>query len=132
MLLEADNLVYNNDEDTVAAVGNVRIAYDGYTLVAQRVTYSRRSSVIASGNVEIPEPKGSRILPRKSTSPMTSATGSSPRCGSKQLTTPGLRLKVPSAVMARFPFSTRASTRLASPARNIPSVRPCGKYAPIA
>ncbi|MCB1429469.1 MAG: LPS-assembly protein LptD [Nitratireductor sp.] len=63
MLLEADNLVYNNDEDTVAAVGNVRIAYDGYTLVAQRVTYSRRSGrVIASGNVEILEPKGSRIF----------------------------------------------------------------------
>ena len=63
MLLEADNLVYNNDEDTVAAVGNVRIAYDGYTLVAQRVTYSRRSGrLIASGNVESLEPKGSRIF----------------------------------------------------------------------
>ena len=41
----------------------MQIAYDGYTLVAQRVTYSRASGrVIASGNVEIVEPNGSRIF----------------------------------------------------------------------
>ncbi|MFZ1815712.1 MAG: LPS-assembly protein LptD [Rhizobiaceae bacterium] len=63
MLLEADNVVYDNDTNTVSAVGNVQIAYDGYTLVAQRVTYSRSSGrVVASGNVEILEPNGSRIF----------------------------------------------------------------------
>lgn len=62
MLLEADQLVYNNDNSTVSAVGNVQIAYNGYTLVAQRVTYSRATGrVIASGEVEIIEPTGSRI-----------------------------------------------------------------------
>jgi LPS-assembly protein len=63
MLLEADQLVYNQDENTVAAVGGVRIAYNGYTLVARRVTYSRTSGrVIAAGDVEIVEPNGSRIF----------------------------------------------------------------------
>lgn len=63
MLLEADHLVYNNDENTVSAVGNVRITYDGYTMVAQRVTYSRASGrMIAEGNVEIIQPNGSHIF----------------------------------------------------------------------
>lgn len=63
MLLEADQLIYNNDNNTVSAVGNVQIAYDGYTLVAQRVTYSRVTGrVIASGEVEIIEPTGSRVF----------------------------------------------------------------------
>lgn len=63
MLLEADELVYDNTNNTVAAVGNVQIAYDGYTLVAQRVTYSRATGrVIANGDVEIVEPNGSRIF----------------------------------------------------------------------
>ncbi len=62
MLLEADQLVYSNDNDLVEAVGNVQIAYNDYTLVAQRVSYSRRSGrVIAKGAVEIVEPTGSRI-----------------------------------------------------------------------
>ncbi len=63
MLLEADQLIYNQDEDTVAAVGNVRVAYNGYNLVARQVTYSRRSGrVLATGDVEILEPNGSRIF----------------------------------------------------------------------
>ena len=63
MLLEADELVYNNNNDSVEAVGNVQIAYNGYTLVAQRVTYSRSTGrVIAQGNVEIIEPNGARVL----------------------------------------------------------------------
>ncbi|MCB2049337.1 MAG: LPS-assembly protein LptD, partial [Novosphingobium sp.] len=53
MLLEADQLVYDNDQNVVSAVGNVLITYDNYTLTAKRVTYSRTSGrVIASGNVE--------------------------------------------------------------------------------
>jgi LPS-assembly protein len=63
MLLEADQIIYDNDQNTVAALGNVQIAFDGYTLVAQRVTYSRLSGrVIATGDVEIVEPNGTRIF----------------------------------------------------------------------
>lgn len=63
MLLEADQVVYNNNDNTIAAVGNVQIVYNGNTLVAQRVTYSRLTGrVIANGNVEITEPDGTRIF----------------------------------------------------------------------
>jgi len=63
MLLEADELVYDEGQNSVAAVGNVQIAYDGYTLVAERVTYERTSGrVIAKGGVEIVEPDGSRVF----------------------------------------------------------------------
>ena len=62
MLLEADTVVYDNDRNTVTAVGGVRIDYDGYRLVAQRVTYDRRTArLIASGNVEIVDRDGTRI-----------------------------------------------------------------------
>jgi LPS-assembly protein len=63
MLLEADQVIYDNDQATVSAIGNVQIAFDGYTLVAQRVTYSRATGrVIAIGDVEIVEPNGTRIF----------------------------------------------------------------------
>ncbi len=63
MLLEADRLIHDNDDDSITADGNVQIAYDGYTLVAERVTYYRTSGrVIAQGRVEIVEPDGNRIF----------------------------------------------------------------------
>lgn len=63
MLLEADELIYDDVNNSVSAVGNVQIAYDGYTLVAERITYDRNSGrVIAFGGVEIVEPSGNRIF----------------------------------------------------------------------
>ncbi len=63
LLLEADELVYDDVNNSVAAVGNVQIAYDNYTLVAERVTYDRNTGrVIATGNVEIVEPNGNRVF----------------------------------------------------------------------
>ena len=63
MLLEADELTYDDETQSVSAIGNVQIAYDGYTLVARKVTYHRASGrVIANGNVEIVEPNGNRIF----------------------------------------------------------------------
>ena len=63
MLLVADTLVYDQDQNTVTAVGGVQIEYDGNRLVAQRVTYHRDTSrVVASGHVEIIERDGNRIL----------------------------------------------------------------------
>lgn len=59
MLVEADELVYNYDEETVSAQGNVEIVYDGYTLNADRVVYNQRSGrLLAYGNVRITEPTG--------------------------------------------------------------------------
>lgn len=63
MLLESDDLIYDNDRQLVIATGNVQIAYDGYSLVAEQVSYDRKSGrVLATGNVEILEPSGNRIF----------------------------------------------------------------------
>lgn len=59
MFLEADELVYNDADQTVTAIGRVRIFYDGYTVDADRVVYDQaRSRVIATGNVVLVEPSG--------------------------------------------------------------------------
>lgn len=62
MLLEADTLVYDNDAQTVTAVGGVQIDYDGNRLVAQRVTYDRNTKrLIASGNVQLVNSDGTKL-----------------------------------------------------------------------
>jgi len=62
MLLEADQLVYDFDNRWVSAVGNVEIFYQGYTLVADRVTYKEPSGrLLAEGNVRMTEPDGNII-----------------------------------------------------------------------
>ncbi|MBL1404585.1 MAG: LPS-assembly protein LptD [Rhizobiales bacterium] len=63
LLLESDELVYDDANQNVSAVGNVQIAYGNYTLIADRVTYSRSTGrVIATGNVEIVEPDGNKLF----------------------------------------------------------------------
>lgn len=59
MVLEANELVYDFDNEIVSAVGGVEIHYDGYTVEADKVTYYQRSGrLIASGGVRIVEPDG--------------------------------------------------------------------------
>lgn len=62
MLLESDTLVYDNDSQTVTAVGGVQIDYAGNRIVAQRVEYNRNTQrLIASGSVEIVHSDGTKI-----------------------------------------------------------------------
>ncbi|MFC5384373.1 LPS-assembly protein LptD [Aquamicrobium segne] len=62
MLLESDTLVYDNDRQTVTAIGGVQIDYAGNRLVAERVEYDRKTQrLVASGKVEIVESSGTRI-----------------------------------------------------------------------
>ena len=62
MLLEADTLIYDNDNDIVTAAGSVQIDYGGNRLVAQRVVYNRKTGrLVASGSVEIVDSSGTRI-----------------------------------------------------------------------
>lgn len=62
MLLEADTLIYDNNDDTVTASGGVQIDYGGNRLVADAVTYNRRTGrLIAEGNVEIIDRDGNKI-----------------------------------------------------------------------
>lgn len=62
MLLQSDQLIYNNDVQTISAVGSVQIEYDGNRLVADRVVYDQTTGRMkAIGNVEIVERDGNRI-----------------------------------------------------------------------
>jgi LPS-assembly protein len=62
MLLEADTLVYDNDNQTVTAVGGVQIDYGGNRLVAQRVEYNRKTRrLVASGNAQLVQSDGTKI-----------------------------------------------------------------------
>jgi len=59
MLVEADQMVYDYDRNTVAAVGNVKVYYAGYTLEAEKLTYNRGNGrLIATGNVKLVDPTG--------------------------------------------------------------------------
>ncbi len=59
MLVEADQLVYDYDHNTVSALGNVKIYYSGYTLEAERVTYNKPTRrLVASGKVKLTDPTG--------------------------------------------------------------------------
>ncbi len=66
MLLEADELTYDNDAQLIIASGNIRIDYDGNQLVARKVTYNQRTGrLTAEGNVEIIQPDGTRTYADK-------------------------------------------------------------------
>ncbi len=59
MLVTADQLVYDYKNDTVAAVGNVQIYYDGQSVEAKRVTLFRKTSKLrAEGDVRLKQKDG--------------------------------------------------------------------------
>lgn len=63
MLLEADTLIYDQDDNTVTAAGHVRIEYRGDRLVADRVIYDRDGRrLMAYGNVQMLDAKGTRTF----------------------------------------------------------------------
>ena len=84
MLVEADDLVYDYDNDVVAAVGNVKIYYGGYTLQAEKVTYNRKSGrLVATDHVTHDRPDRRRLLFQLSRRHRgLRATASSSRCAS--------------------------------------------------
>ena len=62
LLVEAKEIVYNNDKNTVAASGDVELYYQGRTLQADRVLYDRGSGrVFAEGNVRLTEANGAVV-----------------------------------------------------------------------
>jgi LPS-assembly protein len=59
MLLQADELITNNDNSTVTASGNVQIFYNGYNVIAKRVVYNKKTRrVLATGDVRITDSIG--------------------------------------------------------------------------
>lgn len=61
MLVDAREVVYDRNNDRVAAVGDVQIYYQGRILEADRVTYDRKSKrVYAEGNARLTETDGTK------------------------------------------------------------------------
>ena len=62
MLLQADEMVYENNNSQITAKGNVEIYYGNYTLLADRVVYNRNTNTLmAEGNVRMKDPDGAVI-----------------------------------------------------------------------
>ena len=62
MLLQADEMVYENNNSQITAKGNVEIYYGNYTLLANRVVYNRNTNTLmAEGNVRMKDPDGAVI-----------------------------------------------------------------------
>ncbi|HEX2135422.1 MAG TPA: LPS-assembly protein LptD [Microvirga sp.] len=62
LLVDADEIVYDNDGQTVSAVGDVQLNYKGRTLQADRVTYNRKTGrVYAEGNARLTDANGAVI-----------------------------------------------------------------------
>lgn len=57
LLVDADELVYDNDKNTVTAKGDAKLYYKGKILEADRVIYDRKSGrVIAEGHARLTDP----------------------------------------------------------------------------
>ncbi len=68
MLLQADEMVYDNENNRVTAKGNVEIYYGNYTLLADQVIYDRNANTLAAqGNVRIKDPEGAIITSNQMT-----------------------------------------------------------------
>ena len=62
MLLQADEMIYDNENNRITAKGNVEIYYGNYTLLADQVIYDRNANTLgAKGNVRIKDPEGAVI-----------------------------------------------------------------------
>jgi LPS-assembly protein len=59
MIVEADELVYDKDKNTVSAVGNAQLYYQGRILEADKVVYDRNTKrVFAEGHAKLTDEKG--------------------------------------------------------------------------
>jgi LPS-assembly protein len=62
LLVDAREIIYNNDNNTIAATGDVQMNYQGRTLQADRVTYDRNTGrVFAEGNARLTDASGAVV-----------------------------------------------------------------------
>jgi LPS-assembly protein len=62
LLVDAKEIIYNNDNNTIAAAGDVQMNYQGRTLQADKVTYDRNTGrVFAEGNARLTDSTGAVI-----------------------------------------------------------------------
>jgi len=63
ILLQADEIIYDSEANTVSAVGHVEIADEGRTLLADRVEYDQASDkVTAYGHVSMTDTRGNVVF----------------------------------------------------------------------
>jgi LPS-assembly protein len=63
LLVDANEIVYDNDKERVEARGNVQLFYQGRLLEADRVTYDRKTKrVFAEGNAKLTEINGQIVF----------------------------------------------------------------------
>ncbi|MDX2264648.1 MAG: LPS-assembly protein LptD [Hyphomicrobiales bacterium] len=62
LLLQADQMIYDRENDRVVAKGNIEIYYNNYVLLAEEIVYDQKANTLtAMGNVRIKEPDGSVV-----------------------------------------------------------------------
>ncbi len=62
LLVDAKEIIYDNDKNTIAAAGDVQMNYQGRTLQADRVTYDRNTGrVYAEGNARLTDASGAVV-----------------------------------------------------------------------
>lgn len=62
MLIQADELEFDNDQNTISAIGNVKVNLDDYKLTADLIRLERKTSrLVAEGNIELTNPDGTVI-----------------------------------------------------------------------
>lgn len=62
LLLQADELISDRENDRIIAKGNVEVYYKNYALLADELTYDQRAKTLSAiGNVRIKEPDGALI-----------------------------------------------------------------------
>lgn len=63
MLVQADEMFYDYENDKITAIGSVEIYYDLYVLLADKVIYDRNQDrMFAEGNVKLTQPDGNVIF----------------------------------------------------------------------
>ncbi len=62
LLLQADEIIYDRQNDRVIAKGNIEIYYNNYVLLSDQIIYDQKANTLtAQGNVRIKEPDGSVV-----------------------------------------------------------------------
>ena len=81
LVIDADELVYDKDKNTISAVGSVQLFYQGRVLQADRVTYDRASKrVYAEGHAKMTDEHGDVVYGSRFALSDVFATVSSTAC----------------------------------------------------
>src|SRR5262245_58996559 len=68
LLLQADELAYDNKNSRVVAKGNVEVYYKNYVLTCDQLIYEQKTNTLnAVGNVRIKEPDGAVVTAERIT-----------------------------------------------------------------